>query len=104
VLATSAGDGIFWLLRIQPGSYTLPLTRPGRQVVRRPVVELHADEVLSIEVHLPTLPLGNVAALPRALAEVLGEGSYHELIRRPGCKWRRGGAEGRECAAGVGEL
>jgi hypothetical protein len=86
-LAISAGDGIFRLLRVPPGSYTLTLTRPASrgaaaQVLRRPAVELHAGEVLSIEVHLPTVA-ANVSALPQAPAEVLGEGSYYERSRRP---------------------
>jgi hypothetical protein len=51
--------------------------------VQRPVVELHAGEVLSIEVHVPVADKGAVSVLKQRQAEVLGDKDYTELSRRP---------------------
>lgn len=80
--ATSA-DGIFRVLRVPPGTYQLTLTPRGGAMVQRPGVEIHAGEVLSIEVHLPVAEKGPVSVLGQAPAEVLGARDYTELSRRP---------------------
>lgn len=80
---TTSGDGIFRVLRIPPGSYQLLLTPKDSAPVQRPVVELHAGEVLSIEVHVPVAEKGSVSVLKQRQAEVLGDRDYTELSRRP---------------------
>jgi hypothetical protein len=79
----TAGDGIFRLLRIPPGSYELSLTPKGATTTRKPGVAIHAGEVLSIEVHLTVAEKGTAFALPQTPAEVLGDANYKELSRRP---------------------
>ena len=49
---STSGDGIFRALRIPPGRYELMFTPRGGAAMRRQGVEIHAGEVLSIEVHL----------------------------------------------------
>ena len=80
---TTSGDGIFRVLRIPPGSYQLLLTPKGGSPAQRPAVEVHAGEVLSIEVHLPTTEKGPVSVLSQKPADTLDEGNYKELSRRP---------------------
>jgi hypothetical protein len=79
----TSGDGIFRALGIPPGTYELVLTPKGGAPVRRPAVELHAGEVLSIEVHLPVMDKGPVSVLGQKPADVLDAGNYRELSRRP---------------------
>ena len=79
----SSGDGIFRLLRIPPGTYALVLTRAGAPALRRAGVELHAGEVLSIEVHLPVIAGNTASALSQTPAESLDPSQYKELSRRP---------------------
>ena len=80
---TTSGDGIFRVLRVPPGSYQLMLTTREGVSVQRPAVELHAGEVLSIEVHLPVAEKGAVSVLGQRQAEVLVDRDYTELSRRP---------------------
>ena len=79
----TSGDGIFRALRIPPGSYELVFTAPGGAAMRRPGVEIHAGEVLSIEVHLTVEDKSTVFALPQTPGEVMGDANYKELNRRP---------------------
>jgi hypothetical protein len=79
----SSGDGIFRLLRIPPGTYDLVFTRQGAAPLRRPAVELHAGEVLSIEVHLPVVAGNTSTALSQSPMETLEPSQYKELSRRP---------------------
>lgn len=81
-VSTSA-DGIFRMLRISPGSYELTFTPRGGVATRRQGVEIHAGEVLSIEVHLTVADKGAIFALPQTPAEVLADTNYKELSRRP---------------------
>jgi hypothetical protein len=80
---TTSGDGIFRILKIPPGSYQLLLTPRGGTAVQKPGVELRAGEVLSIEVHVPTMEKGPVSVLSQKQAEVLGGENYREINRRP---------------------
>ena len=80
----TAGDGIFRILRIAPGSYDLVLTAPGGQMFRRGNVRVNAGEVLSVEIHLGDYQVAlRPPAIPQLPAELVGETSYHELSRRP---------------------
>ena len=79
----TSGDGIFRVLRVPPGMYQLTLTTRDGAAVERQGVEVHAGEVLSIEVHLPVAEKGPVSVLGQKPADVLDEGSYRELSRRP---------------------
>lgn len=81
--ASTSGDGIFRMLGIPPGSYQMVLTPLGGPAIQRPGVEIHAGEVLSIEVHLPVTYKGPVTALGQTPMEVLDAGNYRELSRRP---------------------
>jgi hypothetical protein len=81
--AFTSADGIFRMLRIVPGLYKLTLTPPGAVATIRPGVELHAGEVLSIEVHLTVADRGTIFALPQTPSEVLDDENYKELVRRP---------------------
>jgi Carboxypeptidase regulatory-like domain len=81
--ATTSADGIFRLLRIRPGTYDLSFTRSNAPSFLHPHVELHAGEVLSIEVHLSQGSTIFRTPLNQTQAEVLGESSYRELSRRP---------------------
>jgi len=81
--AATSGDGIFRLLQVPPGTYDLILTRKGAAAVRRPAVELHAGEVLSIEVKLPVVDETAAPALAQKPMETLEDIWYRELSRRP---------------------
>ncbi|HZL25249.1 MAG TPA: carboxypeptidase-like regulatory domain-containing protein [Acidobacteriaceae bacterium] len=81
--ATTSGDGIFRLLGVQPGTYNLILTPQDAASVRRLAVELHAGEVLSIEVHLPAATAATQSPLAQFPQETLGDNNYRELSRRP---------------------
>ncbi len=83
VSVSTSGDGIFRALRIPPGSYELVFTPRGGAAMRRQGVEIHAGEVLSIEVHLTVPDKSTAFALPQTPGEVLGDASYKELNRRP---------------------
>jgi hypothetical protein len=82
-LTATSGDGIFRLLRLQPGTYDLSFTRGDAPPFLHPHVELHAGEVLSIEVHLSQSSTVSRTPLNQTQAEVLGESGYRELSRRP---------------------
>jgi hypothetical protein len=83
--AQSAGDGIFRLLRVKPGTYDLVLTPgDGSPAYRRPGIRINAGEVLSVEIH----PAGFDAARPGPAinqnpAETPADPTYTELTRRP---------------------
>jgi Carboxypeptidase regulatory-like domain len=81
--ATTSGDGIFRLVRLRPGTYDLSFTRSNAPSFLYSHVELHAGEVLSIEVHLSQGSTIFRTPLNQTPAEVLGESSYRELSRRP---------------------
>ena len=81
--AQTAGDGVFRMLRVAPGTYDLLLTPPGSPTVRHSGVRIAAGEVLSIEVHLSVSPVAFAPALPQNPAELTGEEAYRELSRRP---------------------
>jgi hypothetical protein len=80
---TTSGDGIFRILRIPAGAYTLMIQRNGAGSLEHPQVDLHAGEVLSIEIHLPQLDLTHGRALTQQQADPLDPASYRELSRRP---------------------
>ncbi len=82
-IVESAGDGVFRLLHVAPGTYDLLLTPPGGVTVRQSGVRIAAGEVLSIEVHLNAQPAAFVAPVPQTPMELTGEGAYRELSRRP---------------------
>jgi hypothetical protein len=82
-MTVTSGDGIFRLLRIPPGTYGLLFTRPDGEKLQRPQVELHAGEVLSIEVRLREVIANYQNPLPQQPMETLDESSYKELSRRP---------------------
>jgi hypothetical protein len=81
--SATSGDGIFRILQVPPGTYDLVLTPPGVPAVRRVGVELHAGEVLSIEVKLPVAPSTAVPPIQQTYMETLDDSQYHELSRRP---------------------
>jgi len=81
--AITSGDGIFRILKVPPGTYQLVLVPKGGTAVQRPAVELHAGEVLSIEVHIPVADKGPVSVLGQTPMDVLGDRDYTELNRRP---------------------
>jgi Carboxypeptidase regulatory-like domain len=80
---STSGDGIFRLLQVPPGTYDLIFMRQGGTAYRRQKVELHAGEVLSIEVHLPAVPSTAASPLAQIPAETIENGAYRELSRRP---------------------
>ena len=83
-VATTSGDGIFRLLGVRPGTYDLVLTPRDAASVRRLAVELHAGEVLSIEVHLPAAAAVTAPSpLAQSPQETLDDSAYRELSRRP---------------------
>ena len=79
----TSGDGIFRLLRVPPGVYQMTLTARDGAAVERQGVEIHAGEVLSIEMHVPVAEKGPVSVLGQNPANVLEEANYKELSRRP---------------------
>ena len=81
--AQSAGDGVFRLLRVAPGTYDLLFTPRDGATVRQSGVRIAAGEVLSIEVHLNVSPVAFAPALPQTPVELTGDGVYRELSRRP---------------------
>jgi len=83
--AESAGDGIFRLLRVKPGTYDLLMTSAsGGTSYRRSGILVNAGEVLSVEVHLSGFRApATGAAIAQKPAEVPGENAYKELARRP---------------------
>ena len=81
--SATSGDGIFRVLRVPPGTYQLLLAPHGSQAVERPAVEIHAGEVLSVEVHVAVPEKGAVSVLRQRQAEVLADRDYTELSRRP---------------------
>jgi len=81
--AQSAGDGVFRLLRVAPGTYDLLFTPPGGVTVRQSGVHIAAGEVLSIEAHLNAARAAQPTPLGQMPAELTGEGAYRELSRRP---------------------
>jgi hypothetical protein len=83
VTGATSGDGIFRLLKIQPGTYNLVLTPQGGTAVVREGVELHAGEVLSIEVKLPVAAPPTASPIKQTYMETLDDSQYHELSRRP---------------------
>ena len=80
----TAGDGIFRLLHIPPGSYSLQITPPDGQLFRQSGVRIAAAEVLSVRI---TLPDSAAPALPSPLPQhpmdLNQGGSYSEISRRP---------------------
>jgi Carboxypeptidase regulatory-like domain len=81
--APTSGDGIFRLLQIPPGIYDLIFMRQGGIAAKRQKVELRAGEVLSIEVHLPTIPATAASPLAQMPIETIENSAYRELSRRP---------------------
>ena len=81
--AQSAGDGVFRLLHVAPGTYDLLFTPPGGVTVRQGGVLINPGEVLSIEKHLNTARATLPTPLGQMPAELLGDGTYRELSRRP---------------------
>jgi hypothetical protein len=79
----TSGDGIFRILKVPPGKYQLLLAPKGATALQRPAVEMHAGEVLSIEVHIPVAEKGPVSVLGQTPADLLGDRDYTELSRRP---------------------
>ena len=79
----SAGDGIFRMLRIAPGSYELLVTRRDGGMLKRPQVELRAGEVLSVEIHMTEVLTNYTRPLDQQMIEVMDESQYKELSRRP---------------------
>jgi hypothetical protein len=79
----TSGDGIFRMLGVPPGTYDLLLERKGAAMVRRVGLELHAGEVLSIEVRLPVAAAGGGSPLAQTPMETLEDSGYRELSRRP---------------------
>ena len=79
----SAGDGIFRILRIAPGSYELLVTRRDGGSLKRPQVELRAGEVLSVEIHMTELLTNYTSPLDQNMVELMDETQYKELSRRP---------------------
>ena len=80
----TAGDGIFRILRVPPGSYTLLLTPSSGSVFRRTSVRIGAAEVLSVQISLPGVSPGQLPApLPQQPVDVNQAGSYNEISRRP---------------------
>jgi hypothetical protein len=80
----TAGDGIFRLLAVPPGTYDLLLTPAGGVTLHQGGVTINPGEVLSIEVdlsgaHAAPLPM----PIPQTPAELSGAGTYNELSRRP---------------------
>ena len=83
IASATSGDGIFRVLRVPPGIYQMSLIPRGGEAVERPGVEIHAGEVLSIEVHVPQPEKGAVSVLGQRPAEALGDRDYTVLSRRP---------------------
>ncbi len=86
----TAGDGIFRLLHLPPGSYTLLLTPPRGLTFRQSSVRIDAGQVLSVQIRLPgpgseTLP----APLPQQPGDTTQPidlsqgGSFLAISRRP---------------------
>ncbi|MES2390167.1 MAG: carboxypeptidase-like regulatory domain-containing protein [Acidobacteriota bacterium] len=83
--ARSEGDGIFRLLKIQPGTYDLLFTPTnGAATFRRNSIVINPGEVLSIEVHLTGFHnAASPNALPQSPQETTTTSTYTELNRRP---------------------
>ena len=83
--ARSEGDGIFRLLKIQPGTYDLLFTPTnGAAAFRRSGIAINPGEVLSIEVHLTGFrQAASPDALPQTPQETAATSTYTELNRRP---------------------
>ncbi len=83
--AKTTGDGIFRILRVPPGRYTLLLTSPdGGHPFRQSDVSVHADEVLSVRIRLPGMSASQLPApLPQQPVDISQAGSYSEISRRP---------------------
>lgn len=80
----TAGDGIFRLLHVPPGSYPLLLTPPGGQVFRQSGVRIAAEEVLSVRIALPGVGAPALPApLPQQPVDLSSGGSFLEINRRP---------------------
>ena len=80
----TAGDGIFRLLAVPPGTYDLLLTPAGGVTLHQGGVKINPGEVLSIEIdllgaHAAALPM----PIPQTPVELSGAGTYNELSRRP---------------------
>jgi hypothetical protein len=80
----TAGDGIFRLLSVPPGTYDLLLTLASGLTLHQGGVKINAGEVLSIEIdlsgaHGAALPM----PIPQSPAELSNAGTYSELSRRP---------------------
>jgi hypothetical protein len=82
--AQTAGDGIFRLLSVPPGTYDLLLTLASGRTLHQGGVRINAGEVLSIEIelsdaHRAALPM----PIPQTPTELSVAGTYNELSRRP---------------------
>ena len=77
----TSGDGIFRILHLAPGTYTLTLHQKNAPPYTKQNITLNAGEVLSIEIHLPaTSP--SQSPLPQTQVDLPTE-NYKELTRRP---------------------
>jgi len=82
--AQTAGDGIFRLLAVPPGTYDLLLTLVNGAMLHQGGVKINAGEVLSIQIelsgaHAAALPM----PIPQSPTELNAAGTYNELSRRP---------------------
>ncbi len=82
--ARTAGDGIFRILHVPPGAYTLLLTPPGGQLFRQSNVRIDAGQVLSVQIRLPGLSAQQLPApLPQQPVDLSLGGSFNVISRRP---------------------
>ncbi len=80
----TAGDGIFRLLAMPPGTYDLLLTPVGGMTLHQAGIKINAGEVLSIEIDLSGARAGALPMpIPQTPIELSSAGSYNELSRRP---------------------